>query len=111
MNTKAAEAVREAAERITLAQVQEACAKNGFAKPLRWTWAACPIGQVARANDASDHYEWAIATYGNDYVLGFYAAFDYGPATGVGERVKAGIEDGQKIREAYYPTRARYSFT
>jgi hypothetical protein len=34
MNTKAAEAVREAAERITLAQVQEACTKNGFAKPF-----------------------------------------------------------------------------
>jgi hypothetical protein len=111
MTTKAAEAVRGAAERITLAQVQEACTKNGFAKPLRWTWAACPIGQVARANDASDHYEWAIATYGNDYVTGFFVGFDSDSASGTGERMQAGIEDGEKIREAYYATRARWRYS
>jgi hypothetical protein len=98
-------------KRVAIEDVQQACAKNGFSRPLRWTWAACPLGQIARAHDARDHVEWANKTYGEHYVKGFFLSFDNidGEVTGFGERVQQGIEDGAIVREAYYPTPMRWS--
>ena len=95
-------------KRVSLLEVQLACEKNGFHKPLKGTWAACPLGQLAHAENARDHIAWAEERFGKDYVMGFVFGFDCPKAEAYGERVKAGLEDGAKVREAYYPTPARY---